>query len=199
MAELYYLTPVPSHVSSPEVIDPVHQFTSDAGYSVRRSKASRPRRRWTLDYLGRTSEEVRTFRDFFQRKRLSAFDLSFIHPTAVDVVTVRNTTPVQVIGAHGMVAGQWVFMTATPNSSLNGGFFQVTPFAYNGLSLTGTTGAGIEGVGLMQVYVPHAIGVFREDTWALPTTLVGPDQLAYAPGGFRAGYYSFSVTIEEIF
>jgi hypothetical protein len=199
MAELYPNVPRPSMVASPEVLDPLWTFTSDYGYEVRRPRSSRARFRYTLEYLGKSVEEVRIIRDFCQRHRLGALDFPWIHPTAVDVVEVRPTTPVELVYVHGLVTGQWVFVTNSPNPSINGGFWQVTLFAYNGIRLNNSVAQGILGVGQVQVYLPHAVARFQSETWAQPATLIGPDQLPYTPGGQRTGYYNFQVQVEEVF
>lgn len=199
MAEFYPSLPRPSHISSPEVIDPMLRFATDYGYEVRRTRQSRARFRYTLEYLGATTENLRIVRDFVQRHRLGVQDFPWIHPTAVDVAQCNPTTPVELVYVHGLVTGQWVFVTNTPNPNINGGFFQVTLFAFNGIRLNGSIGAGGVGTATVQVYLPRAVARLQEDTWPTPTTLIGPDQLAYVPGGFRSGHYSFSVVVEEVF
>src|SRR5205809_4863741 len=114
-------TPPPSKVSSPEIIDPMLSYESDQGYSIRRAKRSRPLRRYTLDYLGRTTQEMRQFRDFFYFTRFGVFEFEFYHPTAFDTTpTILNTTPVIVSNyIHGLYTGQWVYIQISANVSLN--------------------------------------------------------------------------------
>src|SRR5262245_42961627 len=188
MAETYPGTPVPSMVSSPEIIDEMWAYASDSGYAFRRAKHSRPRRRYTLEYLGLTVAYVRVLRDFFQRQRLGVTSFAWAHPTAVDVATVQPTTPVTLQYQHGLFTGAWVGVSNSPNTSINGGFFAVTWQTDSSLLLQGTTGSGIAGTGTVVVYLPHAVGRFQEDTWQTPATLIGPDQVPHAPTGRRTGY-----------
>src|SRR5262245_41978008 len=108
MAETFPATPAPAMVSSPEVMDPMWQMGVESGYSIRRARWSRPRRRYRLEYLGQSVAYVRLIRDFFQRQRLGVLDFMWFHPTAVDVAQVLATTPVQLQYQHGLVTGQWV-------------------------------------------------------------------------------------------
>jgi phage-related protein len=193
----YPLPPFPSHVSPPAILDPMIEFSSDQGYQIRRARTSRPRRRWTLDYLGKTVDEMRQIRDFLQQSRLGALEFAWAHPTAIDKVTVAATTPVTVQWRHGLYTGMWIFIFNSPNPSINNQAFQITRFNEITITLNGTSAAGINGTADALVYVPHAVGIFREDTFESPATLIGPEQVLYTDR--RTGYYSFSVTIEEIF
>src|SRR5262245_61824314 len=199
MAETYPGTPVPSMVSSPEIIDEMWSYASDQGYQFRRAKHSRPRRRYSLEYLGLTVPYVRVLRDFFQRQRLGVTSFAWAHPTAVDVAQCQPTTPVQLLYQHGLFTGAWVGISNSPNAGINGGFFPVTWLTDSSLSLNGTTAAGIAGTATVVVYLPRAVGRFQEDTWPSPATLIGPDQVPHAPTGRRTGNYNVLVTIEEIF
>lgn len=199
MPDPFPSTPVPSMVSSPEILDALWRYETDQGYAFRRSKHSRPRRRFTLEYLGLTVVNVRILRDFFQYQRLGVTAFTWTHPTAIDVATCQPTTPVTLLYTHGLHTGAWVIVSNSPNPSINGGAFQVTRQSQTSILLNGTTAAGITGTATVQVYLPLAVGIFQEDTWQAPATLIGPDQVAYAPGGRRGGYYNVQVTIEEIF
>src|SRR5262245_29502439 len=199
MAETFPATPAPAMVSSPEVIDPAYDFRPDQGYSIRRARWSRPRRRYRLEYLGQPVAYVRLIRDFFQRQRLGVLDFMWFHPTAVDVAQVQPTTPVQLLYQHGLVTGQWVGVSNSPNPGINGGTFPVTWLTDSSVALQGTTAAGIAGTATVVVYLPHARGSFQEDTWQAPATLIGPDQVPHAPSGRRSGFYNFTVLIEELF
>jgi hypothetical protein len=194
----YPAVPIPSMVTAPTIIDPMHQFASDAGYTIRRSQWSRPRRRFTLEYLGKTTLEMRQIRDFLQTVRLGALEFTWTHPTAVDVATVINSTPVRIFYQHGLVTGQWIKMTGNPNPSIEGIPLQVTRLDSTQLALNGTS-AGGTGTGQVVVYLPHAVGSFSEGTWASPVTLIGPEQLLATVPARRSGYFNFSVTIEETF
>lgn len=196
---LYPGSPVPSHVSSPEIIDPMLKFESDQGYQVRRAKTSRPRRRWTLDYLGVSTANMRIIRDFFYFTRNGVLDFSWYHPTSVEVATFQATTPVQVLLLHGMHTGMWCGVSNTPNPGINGGVFQITKTGNASFTLNGTSAQGVQGIGNVVIYLPHATAVMQDNTFPSPTTLIGPERIDYAPQGLRTGYYSFSVTIEEQF
>src|SRR6476646_2305018 len=189
----YPLPPAPSHVSPPAIIDPMLSFASDQGYQIRRARTSRPRRRWTLGYLGKSVDDMRQIRDFLQQSRLGALEFAWAHPTAVDKVTVAATTPVTVQWRHGLFTGQWVFIANSPNPSINDQAFQITRFNEITITLNGTTAAGVNGLADAIVYVPHAVGIFRDDTFESPSTLIGPEQILYT--GRRTGFYSWSVDI----
>lgn len=197
MAE-YLWDPRPSVVHVAEIIDPSWSYQVDSGYEVRRSKHSRPRHRWTLEYLGLDVGHLRVLRDFIQFARLSAMDIQWRHPTAMDKLLCSPTTPVTIGGYHGMVTGQWMIIFSSPNPSLNNQAWQVT--RYDGLNvfLNGSHAEGIAGLCDAQLYVPHAkIVSSSEGTFPAPATLIGPEQFRY--DGARSGYYSMTVQIEETF
>jgi hypothetical protein len=196
---LYPSAPRPSSVSAPEIIDPALVAQTDQGYAIRRVRWSRPRRRWTLSYLALPTGDLRFLRNFLYGVRLGALDFDWIHPTAIDYGTFQPTTPVRVLLTHGLYSGQWVVVTNTPNPGINGNFFSITTESVNSFFLNGTTAAGIEGVGNVQVYVPHATAVMQEEGWPSPATLIGPEQVGYTPAPSRTGYYSATVTLEEQF
>lgn len=191
---LYPVNPPPSNVSAPAIIDPVLRYSTDAGYEVRRARVSRPRRRYTLDYLGQTTATLRLIRDFIASQRANVVPCQFYHPLAVDLATINNTTPVILTYEHGLVTGQWVGVGGG-FGGING-FWQITRLGPFDISLNGTTSSGTGQVSVIQ-YLPQALVVFSEDTWPVPTKLIGPDQIAR--GSFRSGYFSWSVTIEEVF
>ena len=190
-------TVLPSHVSPPAIIDPMIEFSSDQGYQIRRARTSRPRRRWTMDYLGKNVDELRQIRDFFLQVRLGALEFAWGHPTAVDPVLVSPTTPVTVQWRHGLYTGMWIFIANGPNPSINNQAFQITRFNEITVTLNGTSAAGIQGLADAVVYVPHAVGIFRDDTFESPATLIGPEQILFT--NRRMGYYNFSVEIMELF
>jgi hypothetical protein len=195
---LYPASPVPSEVHPPEIIDPSIEFVSDYGYSIRRPRTSRPRRRWTLDYLGVNTANMRVVRDFLQEVRLGAVDFQWYHPTAIELALFQPTTPVNVLLLHGMTTGMWVGVSNTPNPNINGGVFQITRTTNASFTLNGTTAAGIEGNGNVIIYLPHATAVTQEGTLSAPSTLIGPERIPIAPDVYR-GIYNFSVVIEEQF
>lgn len=193
----YPITPTPSMVSAPEVIDPMWSYRVDQGYEVRRAKHSRRRRRWTLEYLGKSTDEMRQIRDFLQAQRLGALDFAWHHPTALDKVTVIPTVPASVLWRHGLVTGDWCGIRNSPNPTLNEKVWQVTRIDSATLILNGSMAAGVAGPGDAWIMVPHAVGIFQEGVMASPTTLIGPEQVAYVDR--RSGFFSFSVQIEETF
>jgi hypothetical protein len=177
-------------------MDPMHVFETDSGYQQRRSKHSRPRRRYTLDYLGKTTEEMRFIRDFLLGVRLGVLPFSFQHPTASDDVPFSNTTPVILTYTHGLITGQWLAIGNAPGA-LNG-FWPVTRINHTQVALTGSVASGV-GTGSLSamVYLPFAVAVFDQDTWTSPTKLLGPERQAL-PNRW-GGIFSWAVSIEEIF
>ena len=194
---LYPNTPLPSSVSAPAIIDPVLRYSADSGIEIRRIRTSRPRRRYTLDYLGKTTEEMHYLRDFLMVHRLGVTPFEFLHPTASDDVTFSNTTPVVLtINTHGLITGQWVFIGNAP-TPLNG-LWTVTRINHYQLSLNGSVASGTGTGGLsVVVYLPTAVAMFDQDTWNSPTKLVGPERLGTSL--VRSGYFSWSVVVEEVF
>jgi len=194
----YPNTPLPSMVSAPEIIDSSLRFSVDQGYEVRRARTSHPRRRWTLSYLGKTVDEMRIIRDFLQQQRLGVLDFAWAHPTAIDHVTIVPTTPVTAQNwRHGLFTGMWVGIRGSPNPGINEQYWSVIWVDDTQVRLNGTTAAGIAGGADAWVFVPHAVGIFQDDTMASPETLIGPEQIPYT--GRRGGFYNFSVVLEELF
>jgi hypothetical protein len=191
---LYPNQPVPSSVSAPEIMDPMLEFQSDAGYSVRRALVSRPRRRWQLEYLGKPTQDVRIIRDFLQYYRLGVTAFQWLHPTAFDVVPQTNTTPTWLGYWHGLVTGQWVNISSGPAGLI--GQWQVTRVDGFYVVLNGSVASGVGPVAVAD-YLPNAIARFHDNTWESASKIIGPDQLGTA--GNRGGYFSFNVTIEELF
>lgn len=152
---------------------------------------SRPRRRYQLDYLGMTTENVRFVRDFLISHRLGVTMFEWIHPTAFDTVPVSNTTPVVLTYFHEYQTGQWVVVSgATPNTSIIG-VWPVQRLAANAISLTGTVAGGASTCDV-RTYLPRARGFFPEGEWPGPAKLMGPESINSARGRF-----SFSVIVEE--
>jgi hypothetical protein len=173
-------------------------FETDYGYAVRRARTMRPRRRWTLDYLGMSVVNVRVIRRFLSVMRNGIIEFSWFHPTAIEIAEFGPTTPVSVLWFHGLVSGQWVGVSNSPNPTINGGVFPVTVTADSLLTLNGSTGAGITGPGNIIIYVPRAVAVMADNTLPSPSTIIGPERIPIAPEIYR-GYYNFSLTIEEQF
>jgi len=191
---LYPVTPTPSSVSAPEIIEPMLEFMSDAQYSVRRALVSRPRRRWHLEYLGKPTADWRIIRDFLQLHRLGVTPFSFVHMTAFDVVPQTNTTPTWLNYQHGLVTGQWVNISSGPAGLI--GQWQVTRVDSVYIILNGSVASGTAPVAV-EDYVPTAMARFSENTWESPSKIIGPEQIGTA--GNRTGYFNFNVTIEELF
>ena len=192
---LYPMTsPVPSSVSAPAIIDPYVLFQSDGGYEVRRALASRPRRRYTLEYLGKTTYELRYLRDFLMYHRNGVLPFQFQHPTAFDSVPASNTTPVWLSFMHGLVTGQWVNIGAGPTALV--GQWQVTRIDSVNIALNGSVASGATNV-VVSHYLPNAIARFNDNTWESPVKLLGPDQLG--TGGRQQGIFSFTIQVEEVF
>jgi hypothetical protein len=191
-------TPTPSSVSPPEIIDPMHEFVADDGFSIRRAKHSRPRRRWTMEYLGRSVDEMRQVRDFLQQQRLGTFEFAWYHPTALDAALISPTTPVTLVWRHGLSTGQAVQVTNSPNPGINNAAFFITRIDAITVTLNGSVAAGISGVCDIRLFVPHARAVMTQnDTFPSPAILIGPEQVLFSTR--RTGYYNFSVQIEELF
>jgi hypothetical protein len=190
----YPIVPAPSSVSAHASIDPVLRYATDSGVEIRRAAHSRPRRRYTLEYLGGTTEYMRLIRDFVYSQRANVLPFQFYHPTAVDVATVQNTTPVILTYPHDMVTGQWVGLGQAPGP-LNG-FWQVTRLGPYDLALNGSGASGAGTAHVIQ-YLPQAIAIFDQDIWSAPTKIIGPDQIA--AGNFRSGMFSWTLDIEEVF
>lgn len=192
---VFPLTPTPSSISAATLIDPHHQFVSDQGYEMRRAMHSRPRRRWRLDYLGKSSAEMHVFQDFFQQQRLGALPFEWLHSKASDQVHCTNSTPVWCILQHNYVSGQWVWINnSIPNTSLNG-FWTITRIDAVTFSLNGST-AGGDGTCNVVTYVPNAVGRFADGEMEAAQKLIGPE--VASPYGQR-GKWSFAVLIEELF
>lgn len=155
---------------------------------------SRPRRRWRLDYLGRSSAELHQFQDFFQAQRLGALPFEWLHSTASDQVNYTNTTPVQVILQHNYVSGQWVWINSSvPNGSLNG-FWVVSRIDATSFALNGST-AGGAGTCNVVTYVPNAVGRFADGEFEAATKLIGPE---VASQFGQRGKWSFAILLEEL-
>jgi hypothetical protein len=190
------MTPVPSSVSAPALIDPSLSFVSDSGYETRRALHSRPRRRYTLDYLGKTTQEMREIRDFLQWHRFGAGPeaISFLHPTAFDNVQATATVPVTLHYAHELVTGQYVWLSGA--APLGGRSWRITRLGTYDLSLDGSTAGG--GITIaVNNYFPNVVVRLNDGVMESPTKLLGPERLGTA--GYPPGIFSFSVTLEEVF
>jgi hypothetical protein len=189
---VYPFTPVPSSIQAPSVVDPMHSFETDSGTTFRRSKHSRPQRRYQLDYLGKNTAEWRIIRDFIQAQRLGVLPFEFLHMTATDAATYSNTTPVVVTMWHAYTSGQWVSIgSSNPNTSIHGGW-RITRLSSTTFSLDGSI-AGGAGTCQVYTYIPQAVGVFSEEGDPSPVKLMGPESTTS-----NRGRFSFSVQILEL-
>lgn len=185
--------PLPSSISAPEIIDPMYTFMSDAGYSVRRSQTMRPRRRYSLSYLGKSTHELRLIRHFFNLQRGGTLPFAFWHLTALEPVVFVASTPIilHFTTAHGLVDGQMLGVFQSPSGNAANGFWTITSGGSGTVLLNGSTSVGA-GPGAVRVYLPKAVGVFSEDTMPSATKHIGPESGSQ-------GRFSWQVTIEEVF
>lgn len=191
--------PTPSSVSAPALIDPMAVFSSDSGYEVRRVLSSRPRRRFTCEYLGKHVQEMRYLRDFLMFHRNGVTPFSWLHPTAYDLVQCTNTTPVWLQYQHGLITGQWVNIGFGPPTLL--GQWQVTRIDSVNIALNGTVAAGATQV-TAAVYLPYAVARFSENTWESPVKIVGTERLGgerTTPLGALPGFFNWTILVEEVF
>lgn len=184
--------PLPSSVSAPEIIDEVWRYRTDSAYEVRRSKHSRPRRRFTLDYLGKSTHEMRLIRDYIGLLRGGTLPTAWWHPTAPEAVIFANTTPIIITftTAHGLVTNQMVGIFESPGGNARNGFYTITRITPTAVSLNGSVTIG-SGFGVARVYLPAAIALFSEDTMPSPAKLLGPE-------AGSQGWFNFTITLEEI-
>src|SRR5262245_25509151 len=132
--------PLPSSVSAPSIVDEVYRYVTDSSYEVRRSKHSRPRRRYTLEYLGKTTHEMRLLRDFFNLQRGGALPFSWWHPTAAETVIFADTTPIIITftTAHGLMTGQYVGIFESPGGNARNGFYRIRRITTTAVELPGS-------------------------------------------------------------
>lgn len=188
------LTPLPKSVSAPAYIDPRLTFRSDSGHLIQRPRHSRPRRRYTLSYLGLRTDELRTLTDWLLQARLGALAFGFVHPTAADTVTMHDTTPVWLTFStpHSLYTGFWIWLhSATPPTAMDGNGYRVTRQNATQVTLDGTVAQGPNRPAVILAYLPYATCVLAEDTWAEPVKLIGPEQ-------GTLGRFNLSVSVEEL-
>lgn len=197
----YPSEPRPSSVSAPAYIDPALTFQSDAGYQTRRVLHSRPRRQYQLDYEGKSTADLRTIADFLQRVRFGAGQtFEWLHPTAVETnVPGSNSTPIWLTFPHALVTGQYVYVLTPLNLQ---GTHRITRITTQAIALDGTVAQGDILVSL-GIYLPYAVARMADDTWESASKIVGTDRVGPdRPGAFvgaMAGFFSFSVILEEVF
>jgi hypothetical protein len=189
------IAPVPSHVSAPEVIDPMISQSYDQGYQVRRVLHMRPRFRYTVEWLGKRTDEMRVIRDFLLQQRLGTLTFSWYHPTGWEgPVIASNTTPIW-LGyptPHGLFTGMWVFLrnpVGLGPSLL--AFYRVTRVDPLQVQLDGSTAAG-NGTVEVTPFFPRAVARFQDNTWQGPVKLIGPES-------GTQGYWSWNLQVEEVF
>lgn len=191
---LFPTNPVPSSVSAPAIIDEILRFQTDSSYEMRRSLHSRPRYRYTLDYLGMSTQQLRFMRDFIQVHRLGAMSVQFLHPTAFETLVAGNSTPVTLTYYHGLVSGAWVNIGFGPAGLL--GAWPITRLDNTTIALNGSVASGAATVTVAH-YLPNAVVRFNGDVWESPAKLIGPERLGGA--GIRPGFFSFQLVVEEVF
>jgi hypothetical protein len=186
--------PLPASVHGPIVLDPAHRFETDSGVSLRRSKHSRMRRLFQLDYLGLYTVEMRGIREFLDDYRLTVYPFEWIHPVAWDTVTYSATTPIVLtFPAHLYRTGQWIGIANATHPILNG-YWPITRLTGAQLSVDTTASLGATGTCTVHTYLPRAIGYFPEDRFDAPVKLIGPD----STDGSK-GRWNLTVMIEELF
>jgi hypothetical protein len=180
-------------VSAPAIIDEIYRHNTDSAYEYRRAKHSRPRRRYTLDYLGKTTHEMRLIRDYIGTLRGGTLPTSWWHPTAPETVGFSPTTPIvlQFYTAHGLVTNQMLGVFESPLTNAVNGFWTITRITPYAVSLNNSTSVG-SGTGVVRVYLPRAIAIFSEDTMPSPQKLIGPE-------AGSEGWWNFTITLEEVF
>jgi hypothetical protein len=180
-------------VSAPEIIDEMWAFQTDQSHIVRRAKHSRPRRRYTVEYKGAPTADMRIVRDFVLNGRHWINSFSWWHPTALEPVTFTDSTPIVLHFSitHALIDGQYVGVFQSPNGNARNGFYQITRGGTGTILLNGST-AGGAGPGAIRVYLPNAIVVRAQDTWPSETKLIGPE-------AGSQGYWNLVVQIEELF
>lgn len=188
---VYPHEPLPSSISSPAIIDPMHVFVTDQGYEMRRSQHMRQRRRYQVDYTGKTDAELHVVRDFLSQRRLGMEPFEWAMPVYYSCTTAA-TTPVIVFMPHSFVTGQWVGISATPYTGLNG-LYEITRINASAFSLNGTT-AGPASTGTLFIYLPNAVARFADNTMDSAAKLKG---YWYHLG--PQAIWAFQVLIEEIF
>jgi hypothetical protein len=193
MALTYPVLPAPASISAMTIIDPSYEMMTDFGYSIRRARYPRPRRFYTLTYLGLTTLELRFFQHFFVIHRLRTTAFSWYPHLVYDTGTVLNTTPIRINVQHPYVGGQWVVIGESTVPNLNG-FYQVTTPDGDFLLLNNTTARGV-GTCHVGPFLPNAILRTSEDgELPAPEKLMGPESIDTSRGRF-----SMIVGVEEIF
>jgi hypothetical protein len=165
------------------------------GYEVRRALHPRPRFRYTVEWLGKRTDEMRVIRDFLMFTRLGTMPFSWWHSTGVEVgVQAFPTSPIQLYfeNGHGLYTGMWI--SIFDSVGLDPAIRRAHPIRVIDrlqLWLMGSTAMGT-GTVITGVYFPRAVARFSDDTWPSPVKLIGPEH------NFT-GNWNFSLQIEEIF
>ena len=191
----YPTFPVPSSTSAPAFIDEILRFRTDSSLEIRRSRYSRPRRQFTLEYLGKTTHEMRIIRDFLAAQRFGTLPFSWWHSTASESVTFTASTPIVLHFTinHGLLTGQMVGVFESPGGNAANGFWTITSGGTGTILLNGSSSVGA-GPGAVRVYLPRAVARFSEDTYPSPA------RVNYGGGEGQAGIeqgWSWGVLNEE--
>lgn len=188
---VFPFSPTPSMISAPIYVDEMHQFITDSSTPIRRAKHSRPRRRYQIEWLGRTTVEMRTIRGFLVQQRLGALSFEWLHLLSLESATYASTTPIIVTLPHMYLTGQWVGLNYATNAALNL-LWQVTRISATQFSLNGSTASGA-GTAYVFAYLPQVYALFADDTFDAPVQLIGPDS---ADATYRQ--WNWSIQIEEL-
>ena len=188
------ITPRPASISAPAYLDPRLTFRSDSGHLIQRPRLSRPRRRYTVSYLGLRTDQLRFLSDWLLSIRFGGLSFGFIHSTAEDTVTMHNLTPIWLTFAapHALLTGFWIWLSrATPVTALDWQGFRVTRQNATQVSLDGTVSQGPDRTAYVAAYLPWATCLWPEDTTPEPVKLIGPEQ-------GTLGRFNQTFTIEEL-
>jgi hypothetical protein len=197
---LYPYSPIPANTSVSTITDPPYIFESDFGYRVVRTRYPRPLRRFQLEYLGITTQEMRVLREFLIRHRLSVTPFAYNPYLVYDRALIANTTPIiltmvdsqSIMQTHEFVTGQWVLLWNSTVPGLDGTGHRVTVPNANQLILDGTVAQGT-GFTDVRIYLPRATGVFEDGVMPSPAKLLGPES-TYT----ERAKFSMTVQIQEL-
>jgi len=193
---VYPIDPIPSSISVAAMQDPMHQFETDQGYEVRRSKHSRALRQYQLEYLGLTTPQMRVLRDFLLQQRLGVLSFEWLHRTGGDRVNYSNTTPVVCTLQHSYVTNQWLWFNSATHAGING-FWTITRFDSTSFALNGSAAQGGTGSAIAVPYLPNATARFAQDVMEPAVKLIGPEAADVFTQG--RGRFNMVVLIQEQF
>ena len=170
--------PLPSTSQRQRSLIPCSLRAPTMGYEVRRARHSRPRYRYTMEWLGKSTGDMRYIRDFLMQQRLGTLAFRWFHCTAKETgVLVHPTTPVTLSfpAGHGLYHGMWLVYRYPVGvaAGIQGGW-QIHYVDWLTVLLNGSTNQG-NGTCTTQVFLPRAVARFSEDTWQSPVKLIGPE------------------------